>query len=41
MEYYGGQLCVSARELVDGGVLSQGCYQKMAARRRINVARRG
>lgn len=41
MEYYGGRLCISARELVDGSVMSQGCYQKMATRGRIDVVRRG
>jgi len=41
MEYYENRLCVSARELVDGGVMTQGCYQKMASRGRIDVARRG
>ena len=41
MEYFGKTLCVSARELVDGGVMSQGCYQKMASRGRIGVVRRG
>lgn len=41
MEYYGNRLCVSARELVDGRVMSQGCYQKMVTRGRIDVVRRG
>ena len=41
MEYYGGQLCVSARELVDGGVMSAPNYKALSNRRRINVARRG
>lgn len=41
MEYYGNRLCISARELVDGSVMTQGCYQKMASRGRIDVVRRG
>ena len=41
MEYYGNKLCISARELVDSSVMSQGCYQKMATRGRIDVVRRG
>lgn len=41
MEYYGNRLCVSAREMVDGGVMTQGCYKKMASRGRIDVVRRG
>ena len=41
MEYYGNRLCISARELVDGGIVSQSNYQKMASRKRIDVVRRG
>ena len=41
MEYYGNKLCISARELVDGGVVSLSNYQKMASRGRIDVVRRG
>lgn len=41
MEYYGNILCVSARELVDNGIMSQSNYQKMATRGRFNVVRRG
>lgn len=41
MEYYGNRLCISARELIDSNVMSQGCYQKMASRGRIDVVRRG
>ncbi|MBR3093936.1 MAG: hypothetical protein IKG99_13070, partial [Bacteroidaceae bacterium] len=41
MEYYGNRWCISARELVDGGVVSQSNYQKMASRGRIDVVRRG
>ena len=41
MEYYGNRLCVSARELVDGNVMTMGCYQKMATRKRIDVVRHG
>lgn len=41
MEYYGNMLCISARELVEGGVVSQSNYQNWVSRRRINVVRRG
>ena len=41
MEYYGNRLCVSAVELVEGGVMSYGNYQKMGQRGRIDVVRRG
>ena len=41
MEYYGNRLCISARELVDGSVMTRCCYQKMASRGRIDVVRRG
>ncbi len=41
MEYYGNVLCVSARELVEGGVMSYGNFQKMGQRGRIRVVRRG
>ncbi|OYP58477.1 hypothetical protein CIL02_13860, partial [Prevotella sp. P3-122] len=41
MEYYGNRLCISARELVDGGVISQSNYQNWVRRGRIDVVRRG
>ena len=40
MEYYGNKWCISARELVDGGIVSQSNYKAMAARGRIDVVRR-
>lgn len=41
MEYYGNKWCISARELVDGGIMSTPNYKAMAARGRIDVVRRG
>lgn len=41
MEYYGKTLCISMRELVDGGIMTSSNYRKMAARGRIDVKRRG
>lgn len=41
MEYCGNRLCVSARELVDRGVMSYGNYKVMARRGGIDVVRRG
>ncbi len=41
MEYYGGRLCISARELVDGGVMSVPNYKQLAHRGRIDVVRQG
>lgn len=41
MEYYSNVLCVSARELIDGGVVSQANYQNLVQRDRIDVVRRG
>lgn len=41
MEYHENTLCISARELVDGGVMTQSNYKQMSARKRINVVRRG
>lgn len=41
MEYYNKTLCVSARELVDSGVVSQSNYQNWVNRGRIDVVRRG
>ncbi len=41
MEYFGNTLCISARELVDSSVMTQGNYSKLAQRGRINVVRPG
>lgn len=41
MEYYSNVLCVSARELIDGGVMSQANYRQLANRGRMDVVRRG
>lgn len=41
MEYYGNTLCVSARELVDGGIMTVPNYKAMAARGRFEVVRPG
>lgn len=41
MEYYGKTLCISARELVDGGIITASNYRQLAARGRLEVARRG
>lgn len=41
MEYYGKKLCISAQELVAGGIISQPNYKQLSARGRINVVRRG
>ena len=41
MEYYEGRLCISARELVDGGIVSKTNYQNWTQRKMVDVARRG
>lgn len=41
MEYYGNRLCISARELVEGGIMSEPNYKAMRARGRIDVVRSG
>ncbi len=41
MEYYEGALCISARELEEGGVMSLDGYKKMCQRGRAKVMRRG
>lgn len=41
MEYYGNTLCISARELVGNGIMSEPNYKQLSARGRINVVRRG
>ncbi len=41
MEFYGNTLCISARELVDGGIVSASNYRNWVSRKRVNVVRRG
>lgn len=41
MEYYGNKLCISARELVDGCIMTLPNYKQLSARGRIDVVRRG
>lgn len=41
MEYYGNRLCISARELVDGGIMTIPNYKQLSARGRIDVVRSG
>lgn len=41
MEYYGNTLCISARELVESGVMTQSNYCQLVARKKVTVARRG
>lgn len=41
MEYYGNTLCISARELVEGGIMTASNYKQLSARKRINVVRSG
>ena len=41
MEYYKKRLCISARELLDGGVVSRSNYQNWVNRGRVDVVRRG
>lgn len=41
MEYHGNRLCISARELIDGGVMSTPNYKALSNRGRIDVVRRG
>ena len=41
MEYHNGVYCVSARELIEGGIMTQGSYAKAAQRKRIEVVRPG
>lgn len=41
MEYYGNTLCISARELVDKGIMTKSCYDKAATRGRLDVVRPG
>lgn len=41
MEYYNGRLCVSMRELVSNGIMTEGNYKQMARRDQLEVAHRG
>ncbi len=41
MEYYGNTLCISMRDLVDGGIMSEPNYKQLAFRGRFEVVRRG
>ena len=41
MEYYGNKLCVSYKELIDGGIMSVPNYKAMSSRGRFDVVRRG
>lgn len=41
MEYHGNRLCISAQELVEGGIMTMPNYKAMSARGRIDVVRRG
>ena len=39
--YYGNIQCISARELIDGGYITESCYRNWVNRGRIKVVRRG
>lgn len=41
MEYYGDRLCISMRDLVTGGIMSEPNYKQLAARGRFDVVRKG
>lgn len=41
MEYYNGKLCISMRELADNGVMTMAYCNKLATRKKIDIARRG
>ncbi len=41
MEYYGNRLCISMRDLVDGGIMSEPNYKQLASRGRLEVVRKG
>ena len=41
MEYHDNRLCISMRELVDGGVMTVPNYKQLSARGRIDIVRRG
>lgn len=41
MEYYKGRMCISMRDLVDFGIMTESNYKALASRDRIKVARDG
>ncbi len=41
MEFFDNKLCISARELVDGGIMTRPNYKQLSARGQIDVVRRG
>lgn len=41
MEYYGNRLCISMRDLVAGGIMSEPNYKQLASRGRFEVVRNG
>lgn len=41
MEYYGNRLCISARDLVEGGIVSESNYRNWVRRKRVDVVRPG
>ena len=41
MEFFGNKLCISARELVEGGIMTLPNYKQLSARGRIDVVRSG
>ena len=41
MEYYNNRLCISMRDLVSGGVMTESAYQSLVKRRQVDVVRRG
>ncbi len=41
MEYCNGRLCISTRELFDGGIVTEANYRNWTNRNRVDVVRRG
>ena len=41
MEFYGNIRCISARDLIDGGLITEACYRNWVNRGRIKVVRSG
>lgn len=41
MQYHNGIYCVSARELIDTGIMTVGSYEKAVQRKRLDVVRPG
>ena len=41
MEYYGNRLCISMRDLVDGGIMSESNYKSLAYRGRFDIVCKG